>query len=153
MHVLTTLAIVIIKLLNYLFPSFFFSLCSYQNSFKHSICIEMLRQGYHKSFSELFALIQKWNALRDAGGPGSAIWQQKPLEEQHEKLDQLQHFLTRAEAAQRAGKKREFWENGAAGAEATKASGEDSKIVSSLSLKHYYSLAHISFTLISRIAR
>ncbi|XP_071977805.1 tetratricopeptide repeat protein 29 isoform X3 [Engystomops pustulosus] len=75
----------------------------YQNSFKHSICIEMLRQGYHKSFSELFTLIHKWNALRDAGGPGSAIWQQKPLEEQHEKLDQLQHFLTRAEAAQRSG--------------------------------------------------
>lgn len=103
MRVLTTLTIVIMKLLNYFFPSF--SICSYQNSFKHSICIEMLRQGYHKSFSELFALIQKWNALRDAGGPGSAIWQQKPLEEQHEKLDQLQHFLTRAEAAQRAGKR------------------------------------------------
>ncbi|XP_069832985.1 tetratricopeptide repeat protein 29 isoform X2 [Dendropsophus ebraccatus] len=75
----------------------------YQNSFKHSICIEMLRQGYHTSFSEVFTLIHKWNALRDAAGPGSAIWQQKPLEEQHEKLDQLQHFLTRAEAAQRSG--------------------------------------------------
>ncbi|XP_075705807.1 tetratricopeptide repeat protein 29 isoform X2 [Rhinoderma darwinii] len=75
----------------------------FQNSFKHSICIEMLRQGYHKSFSELFTLIHKWNALRDAGGPGSAIWQQKPLEEQHEKLDPLQHFLTKAEAAQRSG--------------------------------------------------
>ncbi|XP_068125798.1 tetratricopeptide repeat protein 29 isoform X2 [Hyperolius riggenbachi] len=83
----------------------------YQNSFKHSICIEMLRQGYHKSFSELFTLIQKWNALRDAGGPGSAIWQQKPLEEQHEKLDQLQHFLTRAEAAQRAGYYEDVYKN------------------------------------------
>ncbi|KAM9330456.1 tetratricopeptide repeat protein 29 [Gastrophryne carolinensis] len=84
---------------------------TYQNSFKHSICIEMLRQGYHKSFSEVFALIQKWNALRDAGGPGSAIWQQKPLEEQHEKLDQLQHFLTRAEEAQRAGYYEEVYKN------------------------------------------
>ncbi|KAM3937733.1 tetratricopeptide repeat protein 29 [Leptodactylus fuscus] len=83
----------------------------YQNSFKHSICIEMLRQGYHKSFSELFTLIHKWNALRDAGGPGSAIWQQKPLEEQHEKLDQLQHFLTRAEAAQRSGYYEEVYQN------------------------------------------
>ncbi|XP_063776658.1 tetratricopeptide repeat protein 29 isoform X2 [Pseudophryne corroboree] len=83
----------------------------YQNSFKHSICIEMLCQGYHKSFSELFTLIQKWNALRDAGGPGSAIWQKKPLEEQHEKLDQLQHFLTRAEAAQRAGYYEEVYKN------------------------------------------
>lgn len=64
----------------------------------------MLRQGYHKSFSELFTLIQKWNALREAAGPGSAIWQQKSLEEQPDKLDQLYHFLTGAEAAQRAGK-------------------------------------------------
>ncbi|XP_077135407.1 tetratricopeptide repeat protein 29 isoform X1 [Ranitomeya variabilis] len=83
----------------------------YRDSFKQSICIEMLRQGYHKSFSELFTLIHKWNALRDAGGPGSAIWQQKPLEEQHEKLDQLQHFLTRAEAAQRSGYYEEVYIN------------------------------------------
>ncbi|KAM8939467.1 tetratricopeptide repeat protein 29 [Pelodytes ibericus] len=81
------------------------------NPFKQTICVEMLRRGYHKSFSELFTLIQKWNALREAGGPGSAIWQQKPLEEQHEKLDQLQHFLTRAEAAQRAGYHEEVYKN------------------------------------------
>ncbi|XP_015199989.2 tetratricopeptide repeat protein 29 isoform X4 [Lepisosteus oculatus] len=81
----------------------FFSIPSYRNSHKHNICVDMLRKGYHKSFSELFALIQKWNASREAAGPGSAIWQQEPLEEQLDKLDQLQHFLTRAEAAQRAG--------------------------------------------------
>ncbi|XP_019389986.1 PREDICTED: tetratricopeptide repeat protein 29 [Crocodylus porosus] len=75
---------------------------AYRNSYKKNICIDMLRQGYHKSFSELFTLIQKWNALREAAGPGSAIWQQKSLEEQPDKLDQLHHFLTRAEAAQRA---------------------------------------------------
>ncbi|CAM4547064.1 unnamed protein product [Lepidochelys olivacea] len=75
---------------------------AYRSSYKKNICIDMLRQGYHKSFSELFTLIQKWNALREASGPGSAIWQQKSLEEQPDKLDQLHHFLTRAEAAQRA---------------------------------------------------
>ncbi|XP_015716662.1 tetratricopeptide repeat protein 29 isoform X4 [Coturnix japonica] len=74
-----------------------------RNSYKENICIDMLRQGYHKSFSELFTLIQKWNALREAAGPGSAIWQGQSLEEQPDKLDQLYHFLTRAEAAQRAG--------------------------------------------------
>ncbi|MBN3297166.1 TTC29 protein, partial [Amia calva] len=71
----------------------------------------MLRKGYHKSFSELFALIQKWSASREAAGPGSAIWQQEPLEEQLDKLDQLQHFLTRAEAAQRAGHYQEVYES------------------------------------------
>ncbi|KAM6136375.1 LOW QUALITY PROTEIN: tetratricopeptide repeat protein 29 [Phoenicopterus ruber ruber] len=82
-----------------------------RNSYKKNICIDMLRQGYHESFSELFALIQKWNALREAAGPGSAIWQQKSLEEQPDKLDQLYHFLTRAEAAQRAGRYEEVYDN------------------------------------------
>ncbi|XP_039606153.1 tetratricopeptide repeat protein 29 isoform X2 [Polypterus senegalus] len=78
-------------------------IAAYRNSHKHNICIDMLSDGYHKSFSELFTLIQKWNASREAAGPGSAIWHQKSLEEQPDKLDQLQHFLTRAEEAQRAG--------------------------------------------------
>ncbi|NXL93619.1 TTC29 protein, partial [Alectura lathami] len=82
-----------------------------RNSYKENICIDMLRQGYHKSFSELFTLIQKWNALREAAGPGSAIWQQKSLEEQPDKLDQLYHFLTRAEAAQQAGHYEEVFDN------------------------------------------
>uniref|UniRef100_A0A8C5EZE2 Tetratricopeptide repeat domain 29 n=1 Tax=Gopherus evgoodei TaxID=1825980 RepID=A0A8C5EZE2_9SAUR len=84
---------------------------AYRNSYKKNICIDMLRQGYHKSFSELFTLIQKWNALREAAGPGSAIWQQKSLEEQPDKLDQLHHFLTRAEAAQRAEYYEEVYNN------------------------------------------
>ncbi|KAK6494128.1 tetratricopeptide repeat protein 29 [Huso huso] len=83
----------------------------YKNSHKHNICVNMLREGYHKSFSELFALIQKWNTSREAAGPGSAIWQEEPLEKQPDKLDQLQHFLTRAEAAQRAGRYEEMYTN------------------------------------------
>ncbi|NXG17950.1 TTC29 protein, partial [Grallaria varia] len=84
---------------------------SNRNSYKKNICIDMLRQGYHKSFSELFTLIQKWNALREAAGPGSAIWHEKSLEEQPDKLDQLYHFLTRAEAAQQAGCYEEMYDN------------------------------------------
>ncbi|XP_034257378.1 tetratricopeptide repeat protein 29 isoform X2 [Pantherophis guttatus] len=75
---------------------------AYRNSYKKNICIDMLQQGYHKSFAELFTLIEKWNALREASGPGSAIWLEKSLEEQPDKLDQLHYFLTRAEAAQRS---------------------------------------------------
>ncbi|XP_054028492.1 tetratricopeptide repeat protein 29 [Dryobates pubescens] len=82
-----------------------------RNSYKKNICIDMLRQGYHESFSELLTLIQKWNALREAAGPGSDIWQQKSLEEQPDKLDQLYHFLTRAEGAQRAGLYEEVYDN------------------------------------------
>ncbi|KAM6075764.1 tetratricopeptide repeat protein 29 [Chlamydotis macqueenii] len=82
-----------------------------RNSYKKNICIDMLRWGYHESFSELFTLIQEGNALREAAGPGSAIWQQKSLEEKPDQLDQLYHFLTRAEAAQRAGRYEDVYDN------------------------------------------
>ncbi|XP_062991156.1 tetratricopeptide repeat protein 29 [Elgaria multicarinata webbii] len=84
---------------------------AYRNSYKKNVCIDMLRQGYHKAFAELFSLIEKWNALREASGPGSAIWIQKSLEEQPDKLDQLHYFLTRAEAAQRSEHYEEMYSN------------------------------------------
>ncbi|XP_030048554.1 tetratricopeptide repeat protein 29 [Microcaecilia unicolor] len=96
----------------------------HRNSHKQNICIEMLQEGFHKSFREFFTLIEKWNALREAGGPGSDIWLEKPLEEQHDKLDQLQHFLTRAEAAQRAGHHDDAYKNQLALANYFKDSGD-----------------------------
>ncbi|XP_067876345.1 tetratricopeptide repeat protein 29 isoform X2 [Heterodontus francisci] len=83
----------------------------YRNSYKHNICLDMLRQGYHKSFSELTTLILNWNALREAAGPGSDIWMEEPLDKQHNKLDYLQYFLIRAEAAYRAGWFEEVYNN------------------------------------------
>nr|XP_035973000.1 tetratricopeptide repeat protein 29-like [Halichoerus grypus] len=61
----------------------------------------MLRDGYHKSFSELFALMEKWDALRETARVRSLLWLQRPLEEQPDKLDHFYHYLTRAEAAER----------------------------------------------------
>ncbi|XP_042326640.1 tetratricopeptide repeat protein 29 isoform X2 [Sceloporus undulatus] len=84
---------------------------AYRNSYMKNICIDMLRQGYHKSFAELFTLIENWNALREASGPGSAIWLEKSLGEQPDKLDQLHYFLTRAEAAQRSEHYEEMYAN------------------------------------------
>uniref|UniRef100_UPI00398EE6E6 tetratricopeptide repeat protein 29 isoform X2 n=1 Tax=Pristiophorus japonicus TaxID=55135 RepID=UPI00398EE6E6 len=84
---------------------------SYRNSYKHNICLDMLRQGYHKSFTEFTTLILNWNALREAAGPGSDIWMEKPLDKQHDKLDHLQYFLIRAEAAHRAGLFEEVYNN------------------------------------------
>ncbi|XP_067824149.1 tetratricopeptide repeat protein 29 [Heptranchias perlo] len=83
----------------------------YRNSYKHNICLDMLRQGYHKSFSEFTTLILNWNALREAAGPGSDIWMEKPLDKQHDKLDHLQYFLIRAEGAHRAGLFEEVYNN------------------------------------------
>ncbi|XP_072899032.1 tetratricopeptide repeat protein 29 isoform X1 [Hemitrygon akajei] len=83
----------------------------FRNSYRHNICLDMLRQGYHKSFSEITTLILHWNAAREAAGPGSDMWIEEPLDKQHNKLDQLQYFLTRAEAAQRAGLFEEVYNN------------------------------------------
>ncbi|XP_036914333.1 tetratricopeptide repeat protein 29 isoform X2 [Sturnira hondurensis] len=76
---------------------------AYQNSYMKSICVDMLRDGYHKSFTELFALMEKWEALREQARLRSLLWSQRPLEEQPNKLDHFYHYLTRAEVAERKG--------------------------------------------------
>ena len=64
----------------------------------------MLQGGFHKSFQELFALIQQQNAERETAGPESTLWNQVLLENEVEKLDILKQYLTKAEAALRVGK-------------------------------------------------
>uniref|UniRef100_A0A8C6W3V5 Tetratricopeptide repeat protein 29 n=1 Tax=Nannospalax galili TaxID=1026970 RepID=A0A8C6W3V5_NANGA len=76
---------------------------AHRNSYKKSICVDMLRDGYHKSFSELFALMEHWEALWNAAEAQSLFWLQRPLEEQPDKLDNFYHYLTRAETAERKG--------------------------------------------------
>ncbi|XP_052353985.1 tetratricopeptide repeat protein 29 isoform X2 [Oncorhynchus keta] len=75
----------------------------FRNSVRQNACVEMLRGGFHRSFSELFSLLQRWKEIRLAAGPGSAIWQHKSLEEQPAKLHTLRQYLTKAETALRAG--------------------------------------------------
>uniref|UniRef100_A0A9L0STP0 Tetratricopeptide repeat protein 29 n=1 Tax=Equus caballus TaxID=9796 RepID=A0A9L0STP0_HORSE len=74
--------------------------CSYRNSYKKNIYVDMLRDGYHKSFTELFSLMEQWDAVRDPARFGS-LFLQRPLEEQRDKLDHFYHYLTRAEVAER----------------------------------------------------
>ncbi|GAB1293337.1 Tetratricopeptide repeat protein 29 [Apodemus speciosus] len=74
---------------------------AHRNSYKKSICVDMLRDGFHKSFTELFALMEQWDKLRQAAQARSLFWQQRPLEDQPDKLDNFYHYLTRAEAAER----------------------------------------------------
>ncbi|KAI5151958.1 tetratricopeptide repeat protein 29 [Manis pentadactyla] len=74
---------------------------AHRNSYKKNICVDMLRDGYHKSFTELFTLMERWDAHREAARVRSLFWLQKPLEEQPDKLDHFYRYLTRAEAAER----------------------------------------------------
>ncbi|KAK7097851.1 tetratricopeptide repeat protein 29-like [Littorina saxatilis] len=75
----------------------------YRNSFKHNLCVDMLKEGYHLSFKELFNLIHRQQEEREAAGPESLMWTQIMLKDEHEKLDILQTYLTSSEKAQRKG--------------------------------------------------
>lgn len=76
---------------------------SYRNTYKHNLCLDMLQDGYHKSFSELFALIKQQEEERLAQGEESLMWTQTMLKDRHQELDKLKFHLTKAEEAMRKG--------------------------------------------------
>ncbi|XP_054457926.1 tetratricopeptide repeat protein 29 [Anoplopoma fimbria] len=73
----------------------------FRNSLKQNICVELLQEGYHRSFSELFSLLSSDLDRRAAGEPGSPLRLQTPLEEQWDKLDTMRRHLRRAEQAEK----------------------------------------------------
>ncbi|XP_052075827.1 tetratricopeptide repeat protein 29-like isoform X1 [Mytilus californianus] len=75
----------------------------FRNSYKHNLCLDMLQDGYHKSFSELFALIKQQEEERQRQGEESLMWTMVMLKDQHEKLDMLKQHLCKAEEAERKG--------------------------------------------------
>ena len=75
----------------------------YRNTYKHNLCVDMLQNGFHLSFCELFALIKQQEDARVEAGQESLMWTMVLLKDQHEKLDMLKLHLTRAENAQRKG--------------------------------------------------
>ncbi|XP_060083817.1 tetratricopeptide repeat protein 29-like [Ylistrum balloti] len=84
---------------------------SYRNTYKHNLCLDMLQEGYHKSFSELFALIKQQEEERLERGPESLMWTMTLLKDQHAKLDMLKVHLTKAEEAYRKGDFAEVYRN------------------------------------------
>lgn len=64
----------------------------------------MLKEGFHQSFQELFNLMEKQKQDIQGLGADSGLSDQPLLEDEPEKLDQLKHHLTTAEAARRRGK-------------------------------------------------
>lgn len=71
----------------------------YRNTYKHNLCLDMLQDGFHKSYTELFALIKRQNEEREMAGPESVLWNQLLLENEPEKLDTLKTYLSTAEGA------------------------------------------------------
>lgn len=81
-----------------------FATAEYRNSYLHNICVRMLKEGFHKSFDELFSLNSKRNQERLEAGPDSIIWEEQPLDQQFRKVDEICNYLTNAEYAARLGK-------------------------------------------------
>ncbi|XP_072553173.1 tetratricopeptide repeat protein 29 isoform X2 [Salminus brasiliensis] len=81
----------------------------FRKPLRQNLCVSMLRKGFHRSFAEFFSLLQKASQL--AAEEGSALWQQRPLEEQPHKLEALCEHLTRAEAAERCDQYEEVYDN------------------------------------------
>ena len=76
---------------------------SYRHSRSHNLCVQLLEDGYHESFVELFELFQLQRGRREGAEPGSAMASEPLVEEDSLKLDQLRTYLTSAEASQRIG--------------------------------------------------
>ena len=75
---------------------------SYRHSILHNICAEMLEKGFHKSFSELFNLVQQQRREHERAGP-AAVLLEPLIHSDHAKLEYLRVQLTAAEDAERTG--------------------------------------------------
>jgi hypothetical protein len=85
--------------MNYMPVHDFVCACRYQNTYKQTLCVEMLQQGFHRSFCEIFGLIKQQADVRLSAGPDSNLWNQKPLTEEHDKLETMKRHLIEAEKA------------------------------------------------------
>lgn len=70
---------------------------------KRKLCIDMLRQGYHKSFRELDLIFRLQIDERNRLGSEHPVWDRPLLDQEAEKLEYLCRKLNSAEAAERAG--------------------------------------------------
>ncbi|XP_054756026.1 tetratricopeptide repeat protein 29-like [Lytechinus pictus] len=73
----------------------------YRNTFFHNLCLEVLQEGFHRSFSEIFALVKHQQKIVEDAGADSLLQDRSILADQHEKLRQMKQHLTEAELALR----------------------------------------------------
>ena len=74
-----------------------------KNSFKKQLCIDMLRQGYHKSFRELDSILKFQIEDRYRLGSEHPVWDRPLLDQEHVKLEYLGKKLKSAEASESNG--------------------------------------------------
>lgn len=69
----------------------------------HNLCLEMLKDGFHHSFCELFNLMKREKEEHQRLGPDSGLQDQPLVQDQPEKLEHMKVHLTAAETAKRRG--------------------------------------------------
>lgn len=91
-----------VKLSRIVFPMYklIFS-CRFQLPFYETLCHDLLENGYHYAFTELFSVHTTQLEQRRKAGAESVIWTIPPISEQPEKIHILRDYLTKAEAATR----------------------------------------------------
>ncbi|XP_029381818.1 tetratricopeptide repeat protein 29 [Echeneis naucrates] len=78
-------------------------IAQFRNSLKQNISVQLLQEGYHRSFSEFFSLLQSEQSRIEAADPSSDLRLQTPLEDQPDKLEAMRLHLSHAEQAERIG--------------------------------------------------
>ena len=68
-------------------------------TFTENLLQNVLVDGFHVAFYELFTLIQEDNEYRKSLDSKSDVLREKPLEEEYEKLELIAHYLKEAETA------------------------------------------------------
>lgn len=77
----------------------------YRSSLQRQLSIEMLRQGYHKSFRELLAILAWQKEDRERLGAEHPLHRRPLLDAESDKLRYLCSHLNKAEEAERRCKK------------------------------------------------
>ncbi|KAM7539954.1 hypothetical protein Aperf_G00000042353 [Anoplocephala perfoliata] len=73
----------------------------FQLPFYETLCHDLLENGYHYAFTEIFEIHEKQMEERQRAGPESVLWTIPPISEQPEKIHILRDQLSKAESATR----------------------------------------------------
>eukprot|EP00795_Rhopilema_esculentum_P000833 gene833-10575_t len=85
-------------------PDAFIDTARYRNSYKHNLCLDMLQDGFHKAFCELFELLNRQKEILSQEQFDASEVNVVLLEDEPEKLDTLKENLIAAESARRRGR-------------------------------------------------
>uniref|UniRef100_A0A5K3EJX7 RGS domain-containing protein n=1 Tax=Mesocestoides corti TaxID=53468 RepID=A0A5K3EJX7_MESCO len=76
-------------------------IAQFQLPFYETLCHDLLENGYHYAFTEIFQIHEQQMEERRKAGPYSKLWKIPPISEQPEKIHMLRDQLSRAEVATR----------------------------------------------------